>query len=237
MITLLNIDCLEFLSGLPDKAFELGVIDAPYGIGAPDMTMGSNPSRSRMDGYGSGPAESTVKRLKRNRLNSGGGHMKNSVLVNSDVNWDIVPDERYFEELFRVTVNQIIWGGNYFDLGPTRCIICWDKKQPWDNFSKWEMAWTSFDRPANLFSFSNTGGHNHEKKIHPTQKPIALYRWLLHNYAKPGDRILDTHLGSGSSAIAAHQMGFDFTGTEIDKQYYDAAVKRFNEAIKQQTLF
>jgi len=138
--------------------------------------------------------------------------------------WDISPTSSYFNELFRVSKNQIIWGMNYFVLPATRGVICWDKVQPWENFSQIELAWTSFDYPAKLFRYDNrTGG-----KIHPTQKPVALYQWLLKNYAKQGDRILDTHLGSGSSAIAADIMGFDFTGIEIDKDYYEAALDRFN---------
>lgn len=147
--------------------------------------------------------------------------------------WDITPTPEYFTELRRVSVNQIIWGGNYFPLPPTRGIICWDKCQPWINFSQFELAWTSFNRPASLFKFDNrTGG-----KIHPTQKPVELYRWLLDRYANKGDRILDTHLGSGSSAIAAWELGFEFVGIEIDTEYYNNAVERIKRHTAQGKLF
>ncbi|MDF2851678.1 MAG: site-specific DNA-methyltransferase [Sphingobacterium multivorum] len=118
-------------------------------------------------------------------------------------------------------------GGNYFNLPPTRGIAIWDKRQPWDNFSQVELAWTSFDVPAKLFSMSNTGGKNHEKKIHPTQKPVELYKWLLSKYAKKGNKILDTHLGSGSSAIACFDYGYDLTACELNKNYYIDAIRRF----------
>ena len=132
-----------------------------------------------------------------------------------------------------INENQIIWGGNYFDLPPTRGVIAWDKVQPWYTYSQWEMAWTSFDTPARLFKFDNrTGG-----KIHATQKPVQLYLWLLSNYANAGDRILDTHLGSGSIALACHDMGFDLEAYEIDKDYFKAASKRLKDHQKQLRLF
>lgn len=236
MIELLNIDCMEYMAGLPDKAFDLAIVDPPYGINAPNMQMGSNPKRRV--GHGNGPAVSTASKLKKGRLNDGRGHMKNSALATMNCEWDrSKPSPQYFTELMRVSKNQIIWGGNYFDLRPSRCVICWDKMQSWENFSQWEMAWTSFDKPASLYRLSNTGGANDFNKIHPTQKPIKLYNWLLYKYAQNGYRILDTHLGSGSSAIAAHKRGFDFVGCEIDKDYYDAACKRFKEQTAQQAMF
>jgi len=137
---------------------------------------------------------------------------------------DNTPDQSYFDELFRVSKNQIIWGGNYFDLPPTRTIICWDKLKGDNNFSMWEMAWTSFDSPAKIFKNTSMGD-----RIHPTQKPIRLYEWLLIKYAKEGDKILDTHLGSGSIAIACHNLGYDLTACELDKEYYEAAIKRINQ--------
>ena len=147
--------------------------------------------------------------------------------------WDNAPDESYFAELKRVSSNQIIWGGNYFPLPPTRGVIAWDKVQPWPNFSAWEMAWTSFNCVARIFKYDNrTKG-----KIHPTQKPVALYKWLLSNYAKPGDKILDTHLGSGSIAIACHDLGFDLTGYELDTDYYSAAWHRLEQHQRQGLLF
>ena len=196
--------------------------------------LGQNKSRS--DGWARG--DSTAAKLRKGRLNSGGGKLKNRLLNQSSIGWDDeVPTDEYFAELFRVSKNQIIWGGNYFNLPPSRCVICWDKCQPWENFSQWEMAWTSFDKPAALFSYSNTGGANAERKIHPTQKPVALYGWLITKYGQAGDRILDTHLGSGSSAIAAHNLSVDFVGMELDADYYAAAVKRFEAHKAQQTLF
>ena len=163
------------------------------------------------------------------------GKMNFNDIVNKG--WDIAPTKEYFDELKRVSKNQIIWGGNYFNLPPTRCVIAWDKCQPWENFSQWEMAWTSFDKPAAFFSYSNIRNADKEPKIHPTQKPLALYLYLLNRFAKTGDKILDTHGGSFSSAIAANNLGFDFTGIELDADYYNAAVKRVSDANQQIRMF
>jgi site-specific DNA-methyltransferase (adenine-specific) len=147
---------------------------------------------------------------------------------------DVIPKAEYFHELQRVSVNQIVWGGNYFPLPPTQNLIVWDKKQPFDfSLAMCEFAWCSIQRPAKMFALSPIG----VGKIHPTQKPVALYKWLLTNYAKPGQTILDTHLGSGSSRIAAYDLGFDFTGYELDKDYFDAQEKRFADHIAQPRLF
>lgn len=145
-------------------------------------------------------------------------------------NWDNeVPQDEYFKELLRVSKKQIIWGGNYFDLPPRQGFIIWDKKQPQDfSLAMCEFAWLSDNMPAKMFRYSVL---NEKSKIHPTQKPVKLYEWLLKNYAKQGNKILDTHLGSGSSRIAAYKMGFDFWGFEIDEDYYKAQDKRFKEAI------
>ena len=146
------------------------------------------------------------------------------------MSWDYEPPKKeFFDELRRISKNQIIWGGNYFDLPPTRGIICWDKEQTFLNFSQWEMAWTSFDTTAKIFRFSNRGFTCPEKqeRIHPTQKPVALYAWLLTHYAKPGDRIFDPMMGSQSSRIAAYKMGFDYVGCELDKEYFDKGCERF----------
>jgi site-specific DNA-methyltransferase (adenine-specific) len=143
-----------------------------------------------------------------------------------------IPNEEYFIELFRVSKNQIIWGGNYMTdfLRPSSCWLLWDKGFSQEvTFAQFEMAWTSFNTSAKKYDKHP----NQLNRIHPTQKPVALYRWLLQNYAKEGDKILDTHLGSGSSRIAADMEGFDFTGYELDKDYFDASVKRFNEYKKQ----
>ena len=151
--------------------------------------------------------------------------------INRNNNWDCYkPNKIYFDELMRISKNQIIWGGNYFIsyLKDTKCFIIWDKKIPEEmyNYAMCEMAWTSFEKkPAKIFSKIAA----QPNRIHPTQKPVALYRWLLQNYAKPNDKILDTHLGSGSSRIAAYMEGFDFTGFEIDKDYFNSSVKRFKE--------
>lgn len=149
--------------------------------------------------------------------------------------WDNkTPTDSYFIELFRISKNQIIWGGNYFKLPPTRCFLIWDKRQPEGvSFASCELAWTSFDSSAKTF-------YQHpksEQRIHPTQKPVDLYMWLLQKYANPGDKILDTHLGSGSSRIAAHDMGFDFWGYELDADYFQAQEKRFKEHAMKGSLF
>jgi len=232
--TLHNMDCIEYMRGLPDKIFDLAIVDPPYGINAPNISMGQN--KNRADGWVRG--DSTAVKIKKGRLNSGGGKLKDRMLNTSSIGWDdAVPSPEYFDELFRVSKNQIIFGGNYFDLPPTRCVVCWDKCQPWENFSQWEMAWTSFDKPAALFSYSNTGSANSETKIHPTQKPIKLYEWLLNKYAKPGQKILDTHLGSGSNAIACNDMGFELSACEINKDYFDNACSRIERATAQQRMF
>lgn len=200
MIELLNIDCMEYMKGLKDKAFDLAIVDPEFGIG-----------------IGNSPRLVTDKGLEAK-------------------SWDDKPiDPAYFVDLFRVSKNQIIWGGNYYSLPATKHCIIWDKMQPEKlSFGMFDFAWTSFDGANKIFRKSV---QDEKDKIHPTQKPVKLYKWLLHNYAKEGDKILDTHLGSGSSAIAAHSMGFDFVGCELDKDYYDAACKRFKEQTMQQKLF
>jgi len=151
--------------------------------------------------------------------------------------WDNeTPNKEYFKELFRVSKNQIIWGGNYFDLPPTRCFLIWDKQQPEGvSFASCEYSWTSFDKSAKTFYMRPQNADN--IRIHPTQKPVKLYEWLLMNYAKEGDKILDTHLGSGSIAIACHNLGFDLTACELDTEYYNAAMKRINEHKQQIRMF
>ena len=150
--------------------------------------------------------------------------------------WDnAIPNKDYFKELFRVSKNQIIWGGNYFDLPPTQGFFIWDKKQPHDfSLAMCELAWSSIQKPAKMWSLSVL---KERGKIHPTQKPIELYEWLLINNAKEGHKILDTHLGSGSIAIACHNLGFDLTACELDKEYYDKAMKRINEHKQQIRMF
>jgi site-specific DNA-methyltransferase (adenine-specific) len=151
-----------------------------------------------------------------------------------DKNWNFKPDKEYFTELFRVSKNQIVWGGNYFDLPINKHFVIWDKKQFMNNqFARCEYAWSSLRYNANIFQCF----YNSDHRMHPTQKPVKLYQWLLQNYAKPGDKILDTHLGSMSIAIACHKEGFDLTGCEIDREYYDAGMKRLEQAMAQQELF
>ena len=194
-------DNMDYMRGLPDGAFDLAIVDPPYGLSAESV--------------------------------NGAGKLKSRALNVGIMDWDVAPSAEYFVELFRVSKNQIIWGGNYFDLPPTRGIICWDKMQPWPNFSAWEMAWTSFDSVARIFKFDNKT----TDKIHPTQKPVALYEWLLSKYAKEGDKILDTHLGSGSIAIACQTLGFELTGCELNAGYFESATKRIKAAFQQTTLF
>jgi len=202
-LNLINDDCMNILPKYEDNYFDLAIVDPPYGIA-------DNPSRHK-----------------------GSGKLKNRILnKNADkfAEWDKAPSKEYFDELFRVSKNQIIWGGNYFHLPPYRCVIVWDKCQPFQNFSSVEIAWTSFDKPASIYKFDNrTPG-----KIHPTQKPRQLYSWLLEKYSKQSDKILDTHLGSGSNAIACHYFGVkEFVGIEIDKQYYNMASERITNETKQ----
>jgi len=160
------------------------------------------------------------------------GKMNFNEIVNKD--WDKVPSDEYFAELQRVSKNQIIWGGNYFNLPPTRCFIVWDKIISEDfSLAMAELAWTSFDKLAKIYKLQVPKNG----KIHPTQKPVKLYDWIFKNYAKPTDKILDTHLGSGSSRIAAYKSGLSFVGIELDKDYFEAQEKRFNTFKSQLRLF
>lgn len=230
-----NEDCMDVMSRYPDKYFDLAVVDPPYGINATNMQMGSAPNRK---GNGQYPGESTAVKLKKGRLNGGSGKLKNRALNTMNCDWDYKrPTEEYFNELFRVSKNQIIWGGNYFYLPATRCVVCWDKMQPWDNFSQWEMAWTSFDKPAKMYRISNTGGVNAETKIHPTQKPVALYDNIFRDFATEGMKVIDTHLGSGSSRISAYKAKVEFVACEINKDYFDAQENRFKNYIMQLSMF
>ncbi len=209
-----NEDCIQVMKRYPDKHFDLAIVDPPYGI-----DFGSF-NRTNKDGNG--------KRYKANKY--------------KNADWDKeIPTDEYFEQLFRVSKEQIIWGGNYFPLPPTQCFIFWYKQNPVPNFSDGELAWTSFSRPALCFDYRYYGNlegkTSASDKIHPTQKPIALYDWILQKLGNGGGLILDTHLGSGSSRIACHKNGFDFVGCELDKDYFDAQEKRFKQFIAQQTLF
>ena len=175
-----------------------------------------------------------LERLKKGSLRLGGikGNYK------KNLEWDVKPKKEYWNELFRVSKNQIVWGANNFEMPPSEYFCIWNKKQTVDNFATAEYAWISMGlkKPAKMFDYG-IHKHNHTYKIHPTQKPIKLYEWLLMNYAKEGDKILDTHLGSGSIAIACHNLGYDLTACELDKEYYDAAIQRINEHTQQLRIF
>ena len=167
------------------------------------------------------------------KMNMGG---RQTVKPDKTKNWDsAVPTKEYFDELKRVSKNQVIWGGNYFELPPTRCWLMWDKGESMygRDFAEAEMAWTNFDKVVRLYKQNP----NQNDRIHPTQKPIKLYEWLLTNYAKQGDKILDTHLGSGSHAIACNNLGFELTACELDEDYFKASVERIKREAQQERLF
>jgi site-specific DNA-methyltransferase (adenine-specific) len=208
MIDLNNQDCLEAMRQMADNQFDLAIVDPPYGIGAAKK-----------------PIEA--------------GKWKRKIHKSKD--WDSsIPPKEYFQELKRVSKNQVIWGGNYFldYLTNTPCFIVWDKKLTKGWLADCELAWTSFNTQTKIFTRHHIEDHNAGiKRIHPTQKPVKLYEWLLDNYAKEGDKILDTHLGSGSIALACHNRGFDLTAFEIDKEYFEAAKKRLEIHQAQLTMF
>ena len=210
---IINDDCMNIITKVPDKFFDLAIVDPPYGIGA----------------------DKFFKNFKGYRKS------KNCSYKNfTEKNWDnCIPDQKYFTELFRISKNQIIWGGNYFIeyLKNTSCFIILDKKNRGTSFADAELAWTSFKTRVRTFSYSMNNLYAKENKIHPTQKPIALYRWILQNYAKENDKIIDTHSGSGSLAIACLLENFDFLAIEKDKHYYQKSVKRLEEEKKQLKLF
>ena len=203
-IQITNEDNMQLMARYPDNYFDLAIVDPPYGLG-----------KRTTDGGGTNSQIKFMNDIRRS-------------------NWDDdIPKNEYFYELFRVSKNQIIWGGNYFPLPPTRTIICWEKVVMIPTMSQIEIAWTSFDSPARIIKINNTD----KNRFHPTQKPVALYKWLLDKYAKQGDKILDTHLGSGSIAIACHDYGFELTGCELDTEYYKASIKRINNHVSQIKLF
>ena len=209
---LINGDCMAFMKDIPDNYYELAIVDPPYGIGIDGQKATVNIVRN-------------PKQNRKEHINKG---------------WDSsAPNKDYFIELQRVSKNQIIWGANYFIehlSKPTKAWIFWYKGQNDLTMSDGEIAYTSFDKPTRQINI-NRGQLAIDGTIHPTQKPIKLYEWLLTNYAKQGDKILDTHGGSFSSAIAANNLGYEFTGIELDKDYYDAAVKRVTSANQQIRMF
>ena len=226
-IELIHGDNMDLLRSTPDKFYDLAIVDPPYGIGAD----------SQKESYSQG------------KNGEGRRHRK----LWEHKGWDKnIPTAEYWNELFRVSKNQIVWGGNYMIefLKPSKCWLIWDKMQEFTG-SDFEMAWTSFDKASKAFRMSRVEAYSNNNKnekdagikIHPTQKPVALYSWLIKNYANQGDKILDTHLGSGSIAIAIDKanrmdgMNLTFTGIELDKEYFDSAVKRFNQYANQTTIF
>tara|TARA_R110002050_G_scaffold287482_1_gene438718 strand:+ start:1396 stop:2022 length:627 start_codon:yes stop_codon:yes gene_type:complete len=208
MIT--NEDNMQLMARYEYNHFDLAIVDPPYGIDLANMNMG----------IGKTPKASKAKNRKW-----------------KPKDWDNeIPTKEYFNELFRVSKNQIIWGGNYFNLGVCGKFIIWDKEIPKGlSFSDCEYAWTSYKGANKIFRYS--AYRNKSEKFHPTQKPPNLYEYCLMNYAKEGDKILDTHLGSGSIALACHNLGYDLTACELDKEYYAAAIKRIEQHKQQIRLF
>jgi site-specific DNA-methyltransferase (adenine-specific) len=208
MIEMLNMDCMEYMATQPDNVFDLAIVDPPYNI----VSQQKRGIGSRIDASG-----------KMNGWNN------------------IKPTPEYYEQLFRVSKCQIIWGANNFELPPTEYFIIWDKQQSVDNFASAEYAWTNCKMPAKVFRYSIHKTMSDRKseggKIHPTQKPVKLYNWLLQNYSEKGQRILDTHGGSFSSAIAAHYFGVDMVICEIDEDYFKAGKERFERETKQIAMF
>ena len=215
---LYNLDCMEGMREIPDKFFHLAIVDVPYGIGAGNYKRGGTQ-------YGNAKAVSTSYTRK---------------------DWDTEPpNQEYFQELFRVSKNQIVWGANHFISKiplDSSCWLVWDKETGGNAYADCELAWTSFKGAVRIFRFRWMGMlqgdmKNKEIRIHPTQKPVRLYEWILQNYARPGDRILDTHAGSASSLIACYRMGFEFLGFEIDKEYFSASEKRLQAEMNQLSFF
>ena len=219
-VELLNIDCMEYMRAVPDKFFDLAIVDPPYGIGV-DKDFGKSAGQIKGGKTGFCQARRTAFHY---------------------TDWDRSPPApEYFAELERVSKNRIIWGANHMgNMPPSPCWLVWDKNTN-GYFADAELAYTSFKTAVRKFEFTWNGllqgdMKDKEQRIHPTQKPRQLYRWLLQQYAKPGQRILDTHLGSGSSAIAAHYFGCDFVGCEIDPDYFKAARERFDRETRQQAM-
>ncbi len=205
-------DCMDYMGGLSDKSFDLAIVDPPYGI-------------RRDNGFG-----------------GFGGFGKPIARKEYKGDWDSCrPPDVYFEEVRRASNNLIVWGGNFFtdQLPQANHWIFWDKQNTMPSFGDGELAWTSFSRNSvkrHILEYNGLIGREKDR-IHPTQKPVKLYEWILINYAKTGNRILDTHLGSGSSAIAANKLGFEFVGCELDSDYYDASCERIENAYRQAKLF
>ncbi len=220
MNTLHLIDCMEYMKDIPDNTFDLIIVDPPYGI----KIGGNKPFGKR--GFAKAGKNKIVDAVEYHTFDD-----------------TKPPSKDYFNQLMRISKNQIIWGGNYFidKLYSTSCMIVWDKNNS-GNFADCELAWTSFKTAVRKFKYTWNGllqenMKNKENRIHPTQKPVALYKWLLTNYAKPGDKLFDSHSGSGSFRIAAYDMGFDLISCELDPDYCRDNEARFQRHIQQQELF
>ena len=222
-ISIYNEDCLQALKAMADNQFDLAIVDPPYGIGAS--------ADSRVGGSYT--------------VNLGGVKKKVAAKAYTPKDWDFQkPTIEYWNELRRVSKNQIVCGGNYFasNLEDTSCWLVWNKRNGENNNADCELAWTSFKTAVRMFDWKWNGMlqqnmKNKEDRIHPTQKPVALYKWILKNYAEKGSKIIDTHLGSGSIAIACWDMGYDLTAYEVDKEYFDNACKRLETHKAQLTLW
>lgn len=199
----LNIDCMDGMKQFPDKYFELAIVDPPYGI----------------------------ERFKKCETETSGVYAKKGTFKNASAWNNEKPSPAYFQELFRVSRHQIIWGGNNFELPTSEYFCIWNKEQAMENFAECEFAWVSpsLRKPARIFTYPITK-HNRIEKINPAQKPVPLYLWLLNKYAKKGFKILDTHVGSASSLIACESLGFEYVGFELDKKFYDLAVERLSRS-------
>jgi site-specific DNA-methyltransferase (adenine-specific) len=213
-IEITNEDNMALMSRYEDNYFDLAIVDPPYGI----------------------------KRFEKNVESKKMPNFKNKL-----TDWDRKPKQEYWDELFRISKNQIVWGANNFNMPTSEYFCIWDKKQPMDNFARCEYAWVSMGlkKPAKIFELAYWGGMKHsvEKNYHPTQKPVKLYEWLFKNYSKPGDKIIDTNLGSGSIAIALdnmnkiEKMDLTLTACELDEEYYNNAIKRIKQQCNQMTIF
>lgn len=254
-----NVDCMEYMKDIPDKYFDISCVDPPYGGGGADNEYkGAIVGRfgGRFEKYHLGEVSSQSLNVEREReresnrpeiraTRTGGTwaakYSRQGGVFSSDGDirhWDYAPPQEYFDELFRVSKNCIIWGGNYFALPPTRCFLVWRKLTISENFTMAmaEYAWTSFNENAKVFEFAPQGKKG-DTRFHPTQKPVELYAWIYRLFAKPGMKILDTHLGSGSSRIAAYDAGLDFVGCEIDEYYFNKQEERFAKHIAQRSIW
>jgi site-specific DNA-methyltransferase (adenine-specific) len=247
-----NMDCMQGMKEFPDNYFDLAIVDPPYGGSTIDDPRGHFAGgHAKKYNYGStelgthfhgrGRSKKNLDEYKPNisvcRTGGDGGGWKNSTYGKKINHWDVAPTEEYFNELFRVSKNQVIWGGNYFELPPTRCFVVWKKLTISEDFSMamCEYAWTSFNDNAKVFEYAPQGKAG--ERFHPTQKPVALYEWLLNRYAKPGDTILDTHVGSASSLIACRNTNHKYVGFEIDETYYALAKDRLDRESAQMNIF